>query len=356
MNKIICLKGDGIGPEIMDSSIKILEEISKDFNFEYEMIYEDFGGASIDKNGIPFTESLKEKLKEADAVLLGSIGSPKYDNAKVRPEQGLLALRKYLNLYANIRPLKVSDSLVHLTPLKPEIVKGSDLVIVRELSSGIYFGEPRNYSDEEAYDTMRYNKEEITRIVDYAFKIAKLRKGRVVSVDKANVLASSKLFRKIANDVSKNYPEVTLEHRYVDAMAMELITKPSSFDVIVTSNLFGDILSDEASVLGGSLGLLASASFSSNGISLYEPAHGSAPDIANMNIANPIAMIRSMAMMLRYSFNENKMSQLIDDSIDIILDEGFYTKDLNSDNYLSTTDWTDRLIKKIKEIKHEYIV
>lgn len=356
MNKIICLKGDGIGPEIMDSAIKVLEEISEDFNFQYEMIYEDFGEVSIDKYGVPFTDDLKEKLKDADAVLLGSIGSPKYDSAPIRPEQGLLALRKHLNLYANIRPLKVSNSLVHLSPLKAEIVKGSDLVIVRELSSGIYFGEPRYYSDIEAYDTMRYNKEEITRIVDYAFKIAKLRKGKVVSVDKANVLSSSKLFRKIANDVSKNYPDVTLEHRYVDAMAMELITKPSTFDVIVTSNLFGDILSDEASVLGGSLGLLASASFSVDGISLYEPAHGSAPDIANQNIANPIAMIRSMAMMLRYSFNENKMSDLIDDSIDIILNEGCYTKDLNSENYLSTTDWTDKLIEKIKEIKNEYTI
>ncbi|NLC95997.1 MAG: 3-isopropylmalate dehydrogenase [Erysipelotrichaceae bacterium] len=356
MNKIICLKGDGIGPEIMDSSIKVLRSISKDFNFEYELLFEDFGGVSIDKHGEPFTNDLKEKLNNADAVLLACIGSSKYDSAPVRPEQGLLELRKYLNLYANIRPLKVSDSLLSLSPLKPEIVKGSDLVIVRELSSGIYFGEPRFYSDEEAYDTMRYNKKEITRIVDYAFKIASKRNKKVTSVDKANVLASSKLFRKISIDVSKNYPDVTLEHRYVDAMAMELITKPSSFDVIVTSNLFGDILSDEASVLGGSLGLLASSSFSETGISLYEPAHGSAPDIAGLNIANPIAMISSMSMMLRYSFDQDNLSNLIDDCIDRVLNEGYYTKDLDNENYLSTTDWTNKLIEKIQEVKHEYII
>ena len=354
MKRIVCLKGDGIGPEIMDSAIKVLEAVSD--NFKYTLVYEDFGGVAIDNHGVPFTDKLKEELKNCDAVLLASIGSPKYDDCTIRPEQGLLELRKHLDLYANVRPLKVNDSLIHLSPLKPEVVRGSDLVVVRELSSGIYFGKPRFYSDDEAYDTMRYTKEEIERIVDYAFVIARKRKGKVVSVDKANVLASSKLFRKIANEVASKYPDVTLEHKYVDAMAMELVTRPSTFDVIVTSNLFGDILSDECSVLGGSLGLLSSASFSSNGVSLYEPAHGSAPDIAGLNIANPIAMIKSMSMMLKYSFNEDKLADLIDNSIDDVLNAGYYTKDLDSKNYLSTTDWTNKLIEKIKEVKHGYIV
>lgn len=351
MNRIICLAGDGIGPEIMQSGLKVLEYATKDTDFKYEIVKSEFGGASIDLNGVPFTDDLKEKLGEADAILLGAIGGPKWDKATIRPEQGLLALRKFLNLYANIRPLKTNAALISKSPLKEEIIAGTDLVVVRELSSGIYFGEPRHKGDDEAYDTMRYTKEEIKKIAKYAFEVASNRTKRLVSVDKANVLASSKLWRSVVEEVALDYPEVVLEHRYVDAMAMELVTNPSKYDVVLCSNLFGDILSDEVSVLGGSLGVLASASFSESGVSLYEPAHGSAPDIAGQDIANPIAMIYSISMMLRYSFNQFDIADKIDKAVDRTLELGYFTKDLNENQYLGTSKWSDKLIELMTDTK-----
>lgn len=344
MKNIVCLSGDGIGPEIMKSALKILEYIAPKYDFKYEITEEAFGGAGIDKYGEPFSSNVKEKLKKADAVLLSAIGGPKWDNAKVRPEQGLLALRKFLNVYANVRPLKVNDKLAYLSPLKEEIVKGTDLVIVRELTAGAYFGEPRELNGDDARDSITYTRQEIDRIVRYAFDMARLRRKKVTSVDKANVLASSKLWRRVVEEVARDYKDIELEHKYVDAMAMALVTEPTSYDVIVTENLFGDILSDEASVLGGSLGLLASGSFSKDKVALYEPAHGSAPDIAGQDIANPIAMIYSLTMMLRYSFSMIDMADEIDNAIDKVLNKGLMTKDLNNQNYLSTTKWTDEVI------------
>ena len=345
MNRILCLKGDGIGPEIVESAVAVLEKISSKYEFEYELEYEYFGGASIDEYGVPFSDSLKEKIKTADAIFLGSIGGPKWDNCKIRPENGLLELRKFLKLYANVRPLYVNEKLAYLSPIKESIVRGTDLIIIRELTGGAYFGEPRVLEEKNALDSTVYTYEEIERVVRYAFEIAQKRKKRLTSVDKANVLATSKLWRKTVDEISKEYEDVEVEHMYVDAMAMSLITNPAKYDVIVTENLFGDILSDEASVIGGSLGLLSSASFG-EGISLYEPAHGSAPDIAGLNIANPIATILSLAMMLRHSFNRDDMAKEIEEKINEVLVEGYFTKDLSKDNYLTTTQWTQKLIDK----------
>jgi 3-isopropylmalate dehydrogenase len=347
MKNILCIAGDGIGPEIMKSALEILEVVSKKYDFQYKIEEEFFGGASIDAYGEPFSDKLKEKIENCDAILMGSVGGPKWDNAKIRPEAGLLALRKYLKVYANVRPLKVEDSLCYLSPLKEEIVKGTDLMILRELTGGAYFGEPRRLEEKSALDSITYSYEEIEHIVRYAFETARKRRKKLTSVDKANVLATSKLWRKVVEDVAKDYEDVELEHMYVDAMAMALITNPTKYDVIVTENLFGDILSDEVSVLGGSLGLLSSASYSKDKIALYEPAHGSAPDIAGMDIANPIAMIYSLAMMLRYSFAQDKMADDIEIAVKSVLDEGCMTKDLNSQNYVSTSEFTKKLIQKL---------
>ena len=347
MKNILCIAGDGIGPEIMKSALEILEVVSKKYSFEYKIEEELFGGASIDAYGEPFSDKLKEKIENCDAILMGSVGGPKWDNAKIRPEAGLLALRKYLKVYANVRPLKVEDSLCYLSPLKEEIVKGTDLMIVRELAGGAYFGEPRRLEEKSALDSITYSYEEIERIVRYAFETARKRRKKLTSVDKANVLATSKLWRQVVKDVAKDYEDVELEHMYVDAMAMALITNPTKYDVIVTENLFGDILSDEVSVLGGSLGLLSSASYSKDKIALYEPAHGSAPDIAGTDIANPIAMIYSLAMMLRYSFAQDKMADDIENAVKSVLDEGCMTKDLNSQNYVSTSEFTKKVIQKL---------
>ncbi|MDD7267987.1 MAG: 3-isopropylmalate dehydrogenase [Lachnospiraceae bacterium] len=347
MNKIVCLPGDGIGPEIMTAALQVLQKTAEKYFFDYELDIQPFGGAGIDELGDPFAPSVQKKAVAADAVLLGSIGGPQWDMAAKRPEQGLLALRKLLGVYANVRPLTVADSLTHLSPLKKEIVQGTDLVIVRELTGGAYFGEGRYLKEDEALDTMPYSRAEIERILHYAFRLASRRRGLVTSVDKANVLSTSKLWRRIAEEVAAEYPEVKLEHRYVDAMAMELVTRPSRFDVIVTENLFGDILSDEASVLGGSLGLLSSASFGDQGTALYEPAHGSAPDIAGQNIANPIATILSVAMMLRHSFDRADMAEAIETAVDVTLREGKMTKDLNPTEWLPTTEWTAALLTHI---------
>jgi len=281
--KITALPGDGIGPEILEGSIEILELLSKKFNFDYEIDTKDFGGIAIDKHGEPLPPETLTACQNSDAILLGAVGGPKWTDPKNRPEHGLLGIRKALNLFANIRPTIVTESTAHLSPLKEELVKDTDFIIVRELTGGLYFGEPKYFDNEKAIDTLVYTKEEITRIAHVAFQLATKRNKIVTSVDKENVLSSSKLWRQTLEQVSKEYPDVTLNHLLVDACSMHLITNPKQFDVIVTENLFGDILSDEASVIPGSLGLSPSASFGENGPSLYEPIHGSAPDIAGQN-------------------------------------------------------------------------
>lgn len=345
-HKITVLAGDGIGPEIMNSALTILEYAAKD-RWDYTLDYQPFGGAAIDAFGQPLPHSTQEACLKADAILMGAIGGPQYSSCATTPEAGLLALREALNLFANIRPIRVTPGLEDLSPLKEEVVKEVDLVIVRELIGGIYFGQPRYYSDKEAYDTMHYTYDEIESIVRYAFDIAMKRRKRLTSVDKANVLASSRLWRKVVDDVAKDYPECKVNHLYVDAASMKLITHPRDFDVIVTENLFGDILSDEASVIPGSLGLSPSASYTQNGPNLYEPIHGSAPDIQGQDKANPVGMIRSMTMMLRESFNQVEIATAINRACDRVMAAGICTSDLGGT--ASTSEFTQAVINELQK-------
>jgi len=329
--KIGVIKGDGIGPEIVDEAINVLDATAAKFGFNLE--YEEFllGGAAIDATGVPLPPETIAGVKRVDAVLFGAIGGPKWDNLErhLRPETGLLGLRKEMGTFANLRPATVYDELINASTLKPKIVKGVDIMVVRELTGGIYFGEPREYTPEKAYNTMVYTKEEIKRIAKVAFDIAMKRDKRVCSVDKANVLEVSQLWREVVEEVSKEYPEVELTHMYVDNAAMQLIRNPKQFDVIVTGNIFGDILSDAASMLSGSIGLLPSASIGSK-VGLYEPIHGSAPDIAGQGIANPIATIASAAMMLKYGLGEVEAANAIEDAIKKALTDGYRTGDIGA--------------------------
>ena len=342
--KIVALAGDGIGPEIMEAGLEVLASIAKKTDFDYEIDRRPFGGAGIDAEGHPLPDKTLKVCREADAILLAAIGSPQYDNATVRPEQGLLALRKELNLYANIRPVKIFDSLKHLSPLKPERIAGVDFVVVRELTGGIYFGD-HILEDRKARDINDYSYEEVERIIRKAFEIARSRRKILTSIDKQNVLATSELWRKVAEEVAKDFPDVTLEHQLVDSAAMLMITDPSKFDVIVTENLFGDILSDESSVLSGTLGVMPSASHSDNGPSLYEPIHGSAPDIADLGIANPISMILSVAMMLRDSFGRYEDAKRIEDAVEATLGAGILTRDIGGQ--ASTKEMTEAIIARL---------
>lgn len=325
--KIVTLAGDGIGPEIMGAGLEVLEALAKKIDFAYQLDARPFGGAGIDQAGHPLPEATLEAARLADAILLAAIGSPQYDTAPVRPEQGLLALRKELKLFANIRPVKIFEALKHLSPLKAERIAGVDFVVVRELTGGIYFGQ-HDLQEDTARDINDYSAEEIERIVRKAFTIAQGRGKKVTSIDKQNVLATSKLWRKVADQVAVDFPDVTLEHQLVDSAAMLMITDPARFDVVVTENLFGDILSDESSVLLGTLGVMPSASHSQDGPSLYEPIHGSAPDIAGQGIANPISMILSVAMMLRDSFGQEAGAAMIEQAVDATLKQGVLTRDL----------------------------
>ena len=342
--KIVALAGDGIGPEIMEAGLEVLASIAKKTDFDIEIVKQPFGGAGIDATGHPLPEATLKAAREADAILLAAIGSPQYDNATVRPEQGLLALRKELNLYANIRPVKIFDSLKHLSPLKPERITGVDFVVVRELTGGIYFGE-HILEEKKARDINDYSYEEVERIIRKAFEIARSRRKILTSIDKQNVLATSKLWRKVADEVAQDFPDVTLEHQLVDSAAMLMITKPAKFDVIVTENLFGDILSDESSVLSGTLGVMPSASHSENGPSLYEPIHGSAPDIAGLGIANPISMILSVAMMLRDSFGRYEDAERIERAVEQTLAAGILTRDIGGQ--ASTKEMTEAIIERL---------
>ena len=324
------LAGDGIGPEIMSAGLSVLKAVSKKIAFEYELEAKDFGGIAIDKHGHPLPEETLQAVKNADAILLAAIGHPKYNDAKVRPEQGLLALRKELGLYANVRPLKIYPALKNLSPIRN--VENVDFVVIRELTGGIYFGQ-HELSDEKARDINDYTADEMRRILHFAFKIAQNRPRKLLtSVDKQNVLATSKLWRKIADEIAVEYPDVTLEHQLVDSCAMLLITEPQKFDVIVTENLFGDILSDEASSLAGTLGL-----------SLYEPIHGSAPDIAGKGIANPVSMISSVAMMLRESFGQAEGATLIEKAVTQTFADGILTQDLGGN--ATTAEMTEAILK-----------
>jgi len=342
--KIVALAGDGIGPEIMEAGLEVLASIAEKTGFYFEIDRQPFGGEGIDATGHPLPDETLKAARESDAILLAAIGSPQYDDAPVRPEQGLLALRKELNLYANIRPVKIFESLKHLSPLKPERITGVDFVVVRELTGGIYFGD-HILEEKKARDINDYSYEEVERIIRMAFEIARSRRKILTSIDKQNVLATSKLWRKVSEEVAKDFPDVTLEHQLVDSAAMLMITNPSKFDVIVTENLFGDILSDESSVLSGTLGVMPSASHSEDGPSLYEPIHGSAPDIAGQGIANPISMILSVAMMLRYSFERYEDAERIECAVEQTLAAGILTRDIGG--LASTREMTEAIIERL---------
>ncbi len=327
--RIGVIKGDGIGPEIVDEAIKVLDSVSvsQGFNLKYEEML--LGGAAIDETGVPLPEETIQGVKKCDAVLFGAIGGPKWDNLErhLRPETGLLGLRKEMGTFANLRPAIVYDELVNASSLKPAVIQGVDIMVVRELTGGIYFGQPRELHEEEAFNTMIYTREEVKRIAIVAFDIAMKRNKRICSVDKANVLEVSQFWREIVEEVAKDYPEVELSHMYVDNAAMQLIRDPKQFDVILTGNIFGDILSDAASMLSGSIGLLPSAS-TGKGVGLFEPIHGSAPDIAGQGIANPLATISSASMMLRYALGESAAADKIDEAIKKALAEGYRTGDI----------------------------
>ncbi|VAY88107.1 3-isopropylmalate dehydrogenase [hydrothermal vent metagenome] len=354
MNKaynIAVIKGDGIGPEIINEAKKVLDAVCAEDNFE--LIYTDYlmGGVAIDLEGEPLPNDTVQGSLSSDAVLFGAIGGEKWDDLPrdKRPETGLLKLRKALNVYANIRPVSIYEQLLNESVIKPDVLRGADFVIVRELVSGVYFGEPRGASEDKAFNTMCYTREEVTRVVTKAFDLAKNRSQKLCSVDKANVLEVSQFWRDIVDEISADYPEVTVEHMYVDNAAMQLIKNPKQFDVIVTSNLFGDILSDEASMISGSIGLLPSASLG-NKTAIYEPIHGSAPDIAQQGIANPISTIASAALMLEYSLNKPESAKKIRQAISKALEDGYRTKDLLSNpdgEIVSTSEMGDIIANNI---------
>lgn len=330
---IAVLPGDGVGPEIIAQAQKVLEAVATKYGHEFVFEYGLIGACAIDECGEPYPQATHELCRRSDAVLFGAIGDPKYDNnpnAKVRPEQGLLKMRKSLGLFANLRPIAPFDCLIDKSPLKMERIKGADLMIVRELTGGLYFGEPRGRSENgtTAFDTCIYSKEEIVRVAEKAFELARLRRGTVTMVDKANVLATSRLWRETVKELqAEKYPDVELDFMFVDNAAMQLVTAPGKFDVLLTENLFGDILSDEASVITGSIGLLPSASVGKE-VSLYEPIHGSYPQAKGKNIANPIATILSAAMMLEYSFGMKQEAQDIRNACQKSIEEGVVTEDL----------------------------
>ena len=338
---IVCIPGDGIGPEIVAEAKKVLDKVASKYG--HEMNYKDIlmGGASIDVHGVPLTDEAIAEAKAADAVLMGSIGgdtntSPWYKlPPNLRPEAGLLKIRKALNLFANLRPAYLYEELAAACPLKEEISRaGFDMLIMRELTGGLYFGERRTVEENgvrKAIDTLTYDENEIRRIAVKGFEIARKRKNKVTSVDKANVLDSSRLWRAVVNEVAKDYPDVTLEHMLVDNCAMQLVKDPAQFDVILTENMFGDILSDEASMVTGSIGMLSSASLNDTKFGLYEPSHGSAPDIAGKDIANPIATVLSAAMMLRYTFDLDKEADAVENAVKQVLKDGYRTGDIMSE-------------------------
>ncbi|MBP2645870.1 MAG: 3-isopropylmalate dehydrogenase [Firmicutes bacterium] len=352
VKKIVVIPGDGIGTEITDTAQRVLDTVAKKSNLNLEFQNAFAGGAAIDVYGVPLPEETLSAVRACDAVLLGAVGGPKWDKVSpdIRPEKAILGLRKALGLYANLRPIRVSEVLTDYSPLKNEIVAGVDVLIVRELTGGIYFGDKCESETvngvEQAWDREIYTVPEITRIVRVACEAAAKRRGQVTSVDKANVLASSRLWRRVVDQAVKEYAGIEVSHMYVDNCAMQMVLAPKKFDVIVTSNLFGDILSDEAAVITGSIGMLPSASIG-DGPSLYEPIHGSAPDIAGQGLANPIGTILSAAMLLRFSLNEEAAATRIEQAVDQVLAQGYRTADLYRDGLTKvSTEEMGRLVEK----------
>ncbi len=363
--RILLLPGDGIGPEVTAAARAVLETVGSACGYRFVFSEDLIGGAAIDAYGTPLREETIAAAREADAVFLGAVGGPKWDHLPkaTRPEAGLLRLRKELGLFANLRPVRVFDALVDATPLKPDVVRGVDLIVVRELIGGLYFGQPSELRREPpgrwAIDTLPYREDEIARIVDLAFQLARARRRKVTSVDKANVLNTSALWREVASEVGQRYPDVTLEHALVDSCAMRLVARPRDFDVLVMENLFGDILSDEAAVLAGSLGMLPSASLhgqppnrpgsSAQRFGLYEPVHGSAPDIAGKGIANPIGAILSAALLLRWTLGDERAAQAVEQAVDATLSDGFRTADLAraGEPAVDTSTFTAQVIERV---------
>jgi len=349
--KIAVLPGDGVGPEVAAQGKRILEAIAK--KYKHVFTYEEglIGACAIDKTGVPLPDETLEICKKSDAILFGAIGDPKYDTnptLTVRPEQGLLKLRKELGLYANIRPITTYKPLYEKSPLKERVLEGVDFIVVRELTGGIYFGEKgRKNNRETAYDICSYSKNEITRIAHVAFQLAQKRKKKVTLVDKANVLETSRLWREAVDEIAKKYTDIALEKMFVDNASMQLIKRPSSFDVILTENMFGDILTDEASVITGSIGMLPSASIGENA-ALYEPIHGSFPKAAGLNSANPIGTILSIAMMFENSFKAPKEAKIIRNAVNSVLESGMGTKDIIDNDSVGTKELTDQILKYIE--------
>lgn len=348
---IVLLPGDGIGPEVVAAARLVLEAVTKKHGHRFRFSEHLIGGCAIDQSGTALTAETLSACQSADAVILGAVGGPKWDNptAAVRPEQGLLALRKGMGVFANLRPVKIYSQLISASPLRPEKLAGVDLVVVRELTGGLYFGQPKGRSQVDghtrAVDTLEYFDYEVKRILEMAFQLARQRRGKVTSVDKANVLESSRLWRQIATEVGQANPDIALDHMLVDTASMQLVANPARFDVIVTENMFGDILTDEAAVLSGSMGLLPSASLGSGGPGLYEPIHGSAPDIAGKGIANPMGTILSTAMMLRHSFKLEEEAQIITKAVEAIINSGYLTADLGG--HSSTSEVTKAIIDQL---------
>lgn len=350
---ITLLPGDGIGPEVVGEAVRVLEAVAQGYGHSLTFSERLMGGCSIDRYGVALTDEVLADCQSSHAVLLGAVGGPKWDDpaAKVRPEQGLLGLRKGLGVFANLRPVRVRPSLIDASPLKPERLVGVDILVIRELTGGLYFGKPKGRDRvdgrERAVDTLEYYDYEVRRVIELAFRLAQNRKHKVTSVDKANVLESSRLWRQIANTIAAEHEGTVLEHMLVDTASMRLITIPASFDVLVTENMFGDILTDEASVLAGSMGLLPSASLGDSGPGLYEPIHGSAPDIAGQGIANPIGAILSTALLLRYSLHLEQAAAAVEGAVDDVLASGARTVDLGGS--LGTRQMTDAILARLAE-------
>jgi 3-isopropylmalate dehydrogenase len=326
--RVLLLPGDGIGPEVIRQAVRVLEAVGTRYGVRFRFEEKPIGGAAIDTYGDPFPPVTREAVREVDAVLLGAVGGPRWDDLPVRPEAGLLALRKFLGVYANLRPAVLYAGLEGRSPLRPEVARGTDLLIVRELTGGLYFGQPKERTPARAVDTLIYTAEEIERVARVAFRVAEGRRRVVHSVDKANVLESSRLWREVVSRVASEFPRVSLHHMLVDTCAMELVRRPTSFDVILTENTFGDILSDEAAAVVGSIGLLPSASLGDRPPFLYEPVHGSAPDIAGKGIANPVGAILSAAMLLRYSLGLEEAARAVEQATQDVLQRGLWTPDL----------------------------
>ena len=353
--KILILPGDGIGQEVTSSAQEVLDYLMVENALDFSVTHMDVGGTAYEKHGSPLPADVLAEAKASDAILFGAVGAPQWDDLDWdhRPEQALLGLRKELELFANLRPAFLFNELASASPIKNHIIENLDILIVRELTGGIYFGEPRGLviseSPNYAFNTMIYNEDEIRRIAKVAFEAAQKRNGKLCSVEKANVLEVSKFWREIVSDMAKDYPNVELSHQLADNTAMQLVLNPNQYDVIVASNLFGDILSDIAATLSGSIGMLPSASLNSTSQGMYEPCHGSAPDIAGQNIANPIAMIASLAMALKYSLNEVEIAQRIDNAIKTFIANGHRTKDISTDNnFLKTNEVAPLIIEILK--------